>query len=223
MSSRFGEAPLVTDGSWSFRARGHVSFARVAPASARGYPCVVKDGSDPTDLHRGDALRILRDRPDANLGWRAVLEVDELPFAVDAIREAVNRARPLVEIIPANYREAILAESGELVTQEKAAADAHQPNPGQPTIRLTSFEGSKGLSAQQVFIVGLHESEMPRDARHIDDIEICKVLVALTRTRKQCHLLHTWRWSVQPRRPSIFLGWIDQARLERVRVKAEYW
>jgi len=33
MSSRFGEAPLVTDGSWSFRARGLVSFARVAPAT----------------------------------------------------------------------------------------------------------------------------------------------------------------------------------------------
>lgn len=189
----------------------------------RGYPCVVKDGSDPTELHRGDALRILRDRPDANLGWRAVLELDEPPFAVDAIREAVDRPRPLVEIIPADYREPILAEAGELVTQETAVADAPQPNPAQPTIRLTSFEGSKGLSAQQVFIVGLHESEMPRDARHIDDIEICKVLVALTRTRKQCHLLHTWRWSGQRRRPSIFLGWIKEARLERVSVNSEYW
>ena len=188
-----------------------------------GHLCIVKEVTDPTELHREDALRVLRTWPEANLGWRVVLELDAPPFAARAIRTSLERPQPLIEIVPAEYREAIIAEARELPAQEEEPEQVAEPETTRPTIRLTSFEGSKGLSAQHVFIVGLHESEMPRNARRIDDVEICKFLVALTRTRKQCHLLHTWRWSGQPKRPSIFLQWIEPGQLQQVRVDADYW
>jgi superfamily I DNA/RNA helicase len=66
-----------------------------------------------------------------------------------------------------------------------------------PRIKLTSFEGSKGLSAQHVFVVGMHDGELPRNPASVQDLEICKFIVALTRTRKQCHVLWMTRFSGQ--------------------------
>jgi superfamily I DNA/RNA helicase len=88
---------------------------------------------------------------------------------------------------------------------------------------LTSFEGSKGLSAQHVFILGLQEHELPRDKANITDLEICKYIVALTRTRKQCQLLYTWRFSGKPKRPSEFIDWIHPQRREAIKVDKNYW
>jgi superfamily I DNA/RNA helicase len=65
---------------------------------------------------------------------------------------------------------------------------------GLETIKLTSYEGAKGLSAQHVFLVALHADELPKDADAITDIEICKFLVGLTRTKKKCTFLTTGRF-----------------------------
>lgn len=69
----------------------------------------------------------------------------------------------------------------------------------QPTILLSSFEGCKGLSAGHVFIVGLNNGSMPKIAADgtIDDIEVSKFIVSLTRTRKCCYLLSN-RWMFAP-------------------------
>ena len=58
-----------------------------------------------------------------------------------------------------------------------------------PAVRVTSFEGAKGLSAQHVYIAGLHNGELPHDPASIKDLEICKFVVALSRTRKKCTLI----------------------------------
>jgi len=62
---------------------------------------------------------------------------------------------------------------------EEETDEAPEPQPEAPTIKATSFESSKGLSAQHVFIVGLHKGEIPRGAK-ATDFEVCKFLVALT-------------------------------------------
>jgi hypothetical protein len=49
------------------------------------------------------------------------------------------------------------------------------------------------------------------------------MIVAITRTRKQCHLLHTKRWADHAKRPSPFLAWIRPERREFVKVTKEYW
>ena len=90
------------------------------------------------------------------------------------------------------------------------------------TIKITSFEGAKGLSAQHVFIAGLHNGEIPRDPANIQDLEICKFVVGLTRTRKRCYLIHTSRFAQNRKHPSVFISWIEDQRFERIEVNADY-
>jgi superfamily I DNA/RNA helicase len=97
---------------------------------------------------------------------------------------------------------------------KEPAGKPKQPQPEfrKPTIKLTSFQSAKGLSAQYVFVVGLHEGDLPKNSNKVDDIEVCKFLVALTRTRKQCYLLWTGRFAGVIKNPSMFLNWIDRSR-----------
>jgi hypothetical protein len=44
---------------------------------------------------------------------------------------------------------------------------------------------------------------LPHDPMHQADIEIHKLIVALTRTRKQCHLLCARRWLENKTRPDL--------------------
>ena len=83
--------------------------------------------------------------------------------------------------------------------------------------------GCKGLSAQHVFIAGLHDKELPRNPGAIQDLEICKFIVGLTRTRKMCSLIYTRHFANKWMLPSTFISWIKGSRLERVKVSAEYW
>ena len=101
---------------------------------------------------------------------------------------------------------------------EEAGADD-----GRPLVRVTSFEGSKGLSAQHVFIAGLHDGELPSDPASVKDIEICRFIVGLTRTRKRCYLIHTGHFGTRWLRPSSFISWIASERLEVIAVDKEYW
>ena len=90
-------------------------------------------------------------------------------------------------------------------------------------VKVTSFEGAKGLSAQHVYIAGLHDGELPHDPASIKDLEICKFVVGLTRTRKKCTLLRTRNFAGNWKSPSSFISWIDPARLEFIKVDAKYW
>jgi hypothetical protein len=88
---------------------------------------------------------------------------------------------------------------------------------------VTSYEGAKGLSAQYVFIIGVHEGELPRDSKNVQDLEICKFIVGLTRTRKKCTFLCTTLAGNRERRLSLFLRWIRRERYELTKVNATYW
>jgi superfamily I DNA/RNA helicase len=129
----------------------------------------------------------------------------------------------LADVVPEAFKNQILAEVKNYIEPEAAEVQGQVFDKARPRIKLTSFEGSKGLSAQHVFIVGLHNGELPRNPAQIEDLEICKFIVALTRTRKQCHVMWTTRFSGQPKQPSIFLNWLDATTTEVVVVNKEYW
>ena len=85
----------------------------------------------------------------------------------------------------------------------------------QPTILFTSLLGAKGLSAAYVFVVGCSNGHFPRTLPP-DDVEICEFLVALSRTRKACHLV-SCQWLGGPLSHSIFLDWIaGQTQVVRI-------
>lgn len=97
----------------------------------------------------------------------------------------------------------------------KESVDTPEIDEDVPTILLTSFKGCKGLSGCHVFIVGCNDGYLPRDPSNILDIEVSQFIVALTRTRKQCHMLsNKWLYdpkaqNFQPYRRSRLLSYIS--------------
>lgn len=173
---------------------------------------------------REEALKILATSPCSNLGWRIILGIGDQAVAKERVRRAHERGKDIVEVIPQEERETILAEAREWHAQHHdRAEDAAEANENAPRIKLTSYEGAKGLSAQYVFLVGVHAGELPARTAQIKDIEICRFLVGLTRTKKKCMILTTGRFGEKTKQSSIFLSWIDAQRYKRINVNAAFW
>jgi superfamily I DNA/RNA helicase len=127
-----------------------------------------------------------------------------------ALERTIKEVREQLELEPVDVEEAEMEESG-----------GGEENAEAPDILFTSLVGAKGLSAEHVFIVGLNNGHLPRDAKAIADDEICGFLVGLSRTRKRCHVI-SFRFFInkfQP--PSVFLGWIND-HLETITVNKDY-
>lgn len=175
-------------------------------------------------LNREAGLSILKVDRVANLGWRIVLGADAPACLKDAVVSTADDTSRLVDVLPDEYRERVLVELDAYEPREEVDVDAETPAPADVhAVRVTSFEGAKGLSAQHVYIAGLHNGELPHDPASIKDLEICKFVVGLTRTRKKCTLIHTRNFAGHWKSPSSFISWIDPARLEFIEVDAQYW
>ena len=168
---------------------------------------------------RDAALEILAAKPDFNLGWRIILHCGSNAIARERVRAAQEKDLELVEVIPAAERDTILAEAKAKAAIPQSGAEGSSIS----KIKLTSYEGSKGLSAQYVFLVGLHERELPKDAAKITDLEICRIVVGLTRTKKKCTVLIAGRFGNVVKQPSVFLSWINNRSYNRLFVNAAYW
>lgn len=176
-------------------------------------------------IDRASAYEILVDNNMSNLGWRILLEAEQPAFLAESIFETADGTKHLIDSIPADFRDLILDELKTWVPPDGEEGDLETDvdlKDG-PSVRVTSFEGAKGLSAQHVFIAGLHNGELPRDPNAIQDLEICKFVVGLTRTRKKCSLLFTGRFANQLKSPSDFLAWIDDDCLQHIAVDRQYW
>lgn len=99
---------------------------------------------------------------------------------------------------------------------EDSILDPIKINEKEPSILLCSYKGAKGLSGGHVFIVGLNNGSLPINPKEITDVEISKFIVALTRTRKKCHLIsNKWLFGpkirdkfISPPNRSVFIEWI---------------
>jgi superfamily I DNA/RNA helicase len=174
-----------------------------------------------TDRER--AFEILMRDEKSNLGWRIILAHEDETTARDAVRATAGNGRMLLETLPGAYRTAVLAEAREWMAKRKPEETDDASAATVPKIKVTSFEGAKGLSAQYVFIIGMHSGEMPKNAGNVQDIEICRFLVGLTRTKKKCSVLTTKRFGDQFKQRSEFLSWISAGRIDEKKVDADYW
>lgn len=125
---------------------------------------------------------------------QSILEVIALINAVQQESREFTRAEK--RTIRENF-----SDAAELIIEYFSPSVEEEPfeqDPEEPTILLRTFEGSKGLSGGHVFIVGANDGSMPKiQGTEIPDIECCKFIVALTRTRKQCHIISN-RWLNSP-------------------------
>lgn len=191
-----------------------------------------------------DGYRFLRADEESNLGWRLLAGLGLPKKKLREVIRSTRDFTPLVELLPKDFierhlevieviREPDLDDSGRqildnLLADQSAAIVMHFYPPeeeeepevedSEPTILLSSFEGCKGLSAGHVFIVGLNDGIMPRidENDEIDDIEISKLIVAMTRTRKQLNMLSN-RWDYAPKgkafQPSTFIDFMPEESL----------
>jgi superfamily I DNA/RNA helicase len=191
----------------------------VSHLQGAGYVVDTRRESD-SKLNREAGLSILKVNPLSNLGWRIVLGADAPSFFKDAIVATGDGTSRLVAVLPSEYSEAVLTDADAYEPPD----EAERPAPADAlAVKVTSFEGAKGLSAQHVYIAGMHNGELPRDPAGIKDLEICKFVVGLTRTRKKCTLIRTCNFAGIRKLPSSFISWIDDARLDYIKVDATYW
>jgi len=186
-----------------------------------------------------DAYSSLIPNETSNLGWRILIELFLDQEMRQRIIKASVDGKRLMDLVPEDFIERHLrlvnlaravrskdapfadvademsCSLGKELTEqvstflEKSDAVAPLINKKLPTICLTTFKGCKGLSAGHVFIVGVHNECMPKDNGHVNDVEISQFIVALTRTRKRCHILSNDWWAA----PRNKKGWIP--RFER--------
>lgn len=107
--------------------------------------------------------------------------------------------------------------------QPKENTEPVQIDKTKPSVLLTTYVGSKGLSGGHVFILGMNNGCLPRNERSVTDVEISKFIVALTRTRKKAYLVSN-KWFISPKNKSggfdrafeksILLSWISQNHLD---------
>ena len=199
-----------------------------------------------------DGYELLAKDGGSRLGWRLVTRGDPPANIAATVREAITGERDLQELLELAYRgghlrhvatvSALLGEQGvdgealasllaglQMTEEELKVALGllptplpPNPDPNLPTITIASFMGAKGLSAAHVFIVGLVDGHFPQNPMKITDTEVCEFIVALTRTRKQCHLVASRRYADQWVKPSEFFSWISKECLEFIEVKKNH-
>lgn len=224
---------------------GKIPADEIAESNEKGFPTVLIIGSKPwttqvqsyleeSGLHvetkspaeeqmddpfvKSDALSILAESPESNLGWRIAIEVEKPVGYEGWISAAIESGDPLCELVDPGFRAAVLQEAEGWVPPEVEAVEAVVLDPAKPTIRLTTFEGAKGMSAQHVFILGLNHKS------NIRPVDVRRMIVALTRARKQCYLLRAklafGKKGVTFVKPSAFIEWIRPARKSTEQVTA---
>lgn len=72
-----------------------------------------------------------------------------------------------------------------------------------------------------MFILGFDEGVFPKKVPTFD--EVCQFIVSLTRTRKQCHLIHLKFNMAKFCNESSFINWIPKENLQQLTIDKHYW
>ena len=177
-----------------------------------------------------DGYREILRIPDSNLGWRILAEIFLNTKDFERILHATVDGTPMIDILDDNFLNThrrvieilrVILNEDSVTKKQKSemriligeysnevvenllvkTEDEPEIDKTQPSILLTSFKGCKGLSAVHVFIVGANNGSIPKNPHNLRDIEICQFIVALTRTRKQCHIISN-KWLYNPKYPN---------------------
>ncbi len=186
-----------------------------------GYEYELREEQKDLEVKNEDAYKFLKDDEKSNLGWRIVLEAERPDFYSESIYN--SQTKNLIDLIPEDFMEEKLSKVRLYENKEETTVEEKKVDESKPTIRFTTFEGAKGLSAQHVFILGLQNGLLPRNTESITDIEVCKFLVAITRARKQCYVLSTNNFGGKRTCPSEFLNWMGKDYIEYIKINKTYW
>ena len=199
-----------------------------------------------------DAYKLLLNNPNSKLGWRIVLGQKNDKNTKNIIKGAIEGNKLITSLINGNvyneYKKIIdilkklykqnpiqgaeirfieekikipLKKIRESFIDEEEDGDSEEEKSDKPRILCTSFEGSKGLSAQYVFIVGFNAGHFPR-RNPPTDLDICRLIVALTRARKKVYLISYGNLGGQFLKDSIFKSYLKKYLSNKTLVNKNY-
>ncbi len=216
------------------------------------YPQMAYKPSEPVSSSITDGYNLLLRDQSNNLGWRILLDyypeqqdikriikesqsgkrmlnildssfIKEQKRVIDIIRIIIS-GTDLTKELGKELKKLVSDYFTELVDSytPKEKVEEIIPDKTKPSFLLSSFVGCKGLSAGHVIIVGANNGSIPKDPLNIKDVEISQFIVAMTRTRKQCHIVSN-KWLVAPiikevvqkqNTKTCFLDWIPSEFIE---------
>ncbi len=158
-----------------------------------------------------EAYELLNQDVNSNLGWRMIIYLDPIPNNEGIIKQTKDDDL-LVSFLSKDYKEKHLTALAEFNKIENTLKEQDTPENNKIKILFTNFLGSKGLAASHVFVIGLNNGTFPISLQSIENEEVCKFIVALTRAKSSCTLVTNKFYDRQIKRlvnkPSIFLSWL---------------
>lgn len=137
-----------------------------------------------------EGYKFIRKNTKSNLGWRVIMYKDPVDPSLKKDKEIICKSlngKCIVDLLPESYINNH-KEKAESISLEEAES-SEESSDKRIKIKLTTYLGAKGLSANHVFVLGLENGIFPRDPYNISDDEVCQFIVLLTRARKSLNLL----------------------------------
>lgn len=141
-----------------------------------------------TGLSIKDAYNILKKDNKNNLGWRMVIKNDPIDSWEKIIEESISNNNLICELLPSEYKEKHL----ELLNSSEEYVEELEIEKNTINLLSTNLYGSKGLSADHVFILFPQDGIFPKISNNPVEDEVYKFLVAMTRPKKSLHLITTY-------------------------------
>ncbi|HUW71985.1 MAG TPA: UvrD-helicase domain-containing protein [Candidatus Humimicrobiaceae bacterium] len=152
-------------------------------------------------LSTDDGYKFIKGDAKSNLGWRIVMYKDPVSSSLEKDKEIIRESsngKLLIDLLPEDYINKHREKANNISPEE--IKDPDEIINKKIKIKLTTYLGAKGLSANHVFVLGLENGIFPKDPNNISDDEVCQLLVLLTRARKSLNLLSVNRFNKKIRR-----------------------
>jgi len=145
---------------------------------------------EPDKFSIKEGYEFIREDNNSNIGWRIVMFKDPVDPSLKKDKEIIRKSfngKSIIDLLPKEYinKHKKRAENISL-TNTKETKDISDKK---IKIKLTTYLGAKGLSANHVFVLGLEDRIFPKNPNNISDDEACQFIVLLTRARKSLRIL----------------------------------
>lgn len=141
-------------------------------------------------LSINEGYEFIRKNLKSNLGWRIVMYKDPVDPSFKKDIEIIHKSldgNSIIDLLPEEYINKHREKVDNISFEE--AESSGDSSDKKIKIKLTTYLGTKGLSANHVFILGLENGILPKNPNDISDDEVCQFIVLLTRARKSLDLL----------------------------------
>lgn len=137
-----------------------------------------------------EGYKFIRKNEKSNLGWRVIMYKDPVDPSLKKDKEIIRKSlngESIIDLLPEGYINNHKKKADSVSLEETESSE--ESSDKKIKIKLTTYLGAKGLSANHVFVLGLENGILPRDPCNISDDEACQFIVLLTRARKSLNLL----------------------------------